>query len=253
MTWSARPSSRNGRGSNLLVKDGGIRGAVIHPSKGEFEEVRLENGQLICGVGARLKKIASAARNAGIGGMEWMEGVPGNLGGAIRMNAGAMGVEMADNLVSVRFIAADGSLQEKPLAEIPHQYRSIAEFEERYIVSAVLKGHPAPILEIDAGLEASRIKRRTSQPIGASAGCMFKNPELCGAGKLVDELGLKGKSVGQVVVSQVHGNFFVNKGGATAREVLDLVTEIKEVAQRERGVQLEMEVKVIGEDQPLVL
>jgi UDP-N-acetylenolpyruvoylglucosamine reductase len=242
-----------GRGSNLLVKDGGIRGAVIHPSKGEFEEVRVENGQLVCGVGARLKKIASAARNAGIGGLEWMEGVPGNLGGAIRMNAGAMGVEMADNLVSVRFIAADGSVQEKPLSEIQHQYRSIAEFEERYILVAVLKGKPATMAEIDAGLEASRMKRRTSQPIGASAGCMFKNPQLCGAGKLVDDLGLKGRRSGKVVVSEVHGNFFVNEGGATAREVLDLVAEIKEVAQRERGVQLEMEVKVIGEDQPLPL
>ncbi|MEQ1752160.1 MAG: UDP-N-acetylmuramate dehydrogenase, partial [Prosthecobacter sp.] len=242
-----------GRGSNLLVKDGGIRGAVIHPSKGEFEEVRVENGQLVCGVGARLKKIASAARNAGIGGLEWMEGVPGNLGGAIRMNAGAMGVEMADNLVSVRFIAADGSVQEKPLSEIQHQYRSIAEFEERYIVGAVLKGKPATTEEIDEGLELSRVKRRTSQPIGASAGCMFKNPQLCGAGKLVDDLGLKGRRSGKVVVSEVHGNFFVNEGGATAREVLDLVAEIKEVAQRERGVQLEMEVKVIGEDQPLSL
>jgi UDP-N-acetylenolpyruvoylglucosamine reductase len=164
-----------------------------------------------------------------------------------------MGVEMADNLVSVRFIAADGSVQEKPLSEIQHQYRSIAEFEERYIVGAVLKGKPATMAEIDAGLEASRVKRRTSQPIGASAGCMFKNPQLCGAGKLVDELGLKGRRSGKVVVSEVHGNFFVNEGGATAREVLDLVAEIKEVAQRERGVQLEMEVKVIGEDQPLPL
>jgi UDP-N-acetylenolpyruvoylglucosamine reductase len=185
--------------------------------------------------------------------MEWMEGVPGNLGGAIRMNAGAMGVEMADNLVSVRFIAADGSIQEKPLAEIQHQYRNIAEFEERYIVSAVLKGKPAPVAEIDAGLEASRIKRRTSQPIGASAGCMFKNPQLCGAGKLVDDLGLKGKRAGRVIVSEVHGNFFVNEGGATASEVLDLVSEIKEIARRERGVELEMEVKIIGEDQPLPL
>ena len=242
-----------GRGSNLLVKDGGIRGAVIHPSKGEFEEVRVENGQLVCGVGARLKKIASAARNAGIGGMEWMEGVPGNLGGAIRMNAGAMGVEMSDNLVSVRFIDADGSIQEKPLSEIQHQYRNIAEFEERYIVGAVLKGRPAPTAEIDAGLEASRIKRRTSQPIGASAGCMFKNPQLCGAGKLVDDLGLKGKRAGRVIVSEVHGNFFVNEGGATASEVLNLVSEIKEIARRERGVELEMEVKIIGEDQPLPL
>lgn len=242
-----------GRGSNLLVRDGGIRGAVIHPSKGEFEEVRAEDGLLHCGVGARLKKIASAARNAGVGGLEWMEGVPGNLGGAIRMNAGAMGAEMADNLVSVRFIAGDGSIQEKPLAEIQHQYRSIAEFEERYIVGAVLKGSPAPVEVIDAGLNASRVKRRTSQPVGASAGCVFKNPQLCGAGKLVDDLGLKGRRVGRAAVSDVHANFIVNEGGATAREVLDLVAEIKEAAQRERGVQLELEVKVIGEDQPLPL
>lgn len=242
-----------GRGSNLLVRDGGIRGAVIHPSKGEFEEVRAEDGLLYCGVGARLKKIASAARNAGIGGLEWMEGVPGNLGGAIRMNAGAMGVEMADNLVSVRFIAADGNLQEKPLAEIHHQYRSIAEFEECYIVGAVLKGSPASIESIDAGLNASRVKRRSSQPVGASAGCIFKNPQLCGAGKLVDDLGLKGLRVGRAAVSDVHANFIVNEGGATAREILDLVAEIREIAQRERGVQLELEVKVIGEDVPLPL
>lgn len=242
-----------GRGSNLLVRDGGIRGAVIHPSKGEFEEVRAEDGLLHCGVGARLKKIASAARNAGVGGLEWMEGVPGNLGGAIRMNAGAMGVEMADNLVSVQFIAADGSIQEKPLEEIQHQYRSIAEFEERYIVGAVLKGRPASVESIDAGLNASRVKRRTSQPVGASAGCVFKNPQLCGAGKLVDDLGLKGRRIGRAAVSDVHANFIVNEGGATAREVLDLVAEIRETAQRERGVQLELEVKVIGEDAPLPL
>lgn len=242
-----------GRGSNLLVKDGGIRGAVIHPAKGEFEEVRVEGETLIAGAGARLKKIASTARNAGLGGFEWMEGVPGNLGGAIRMNAGAMGAETFDQIVSVRFIDVDGALREKPLAEITHHYRSVPEFEERYIVSAVLKGAPAAREEIDAKLAASHQKRRTTQPVGASAGCVFKNPELCGAGKLVDDLGLKGRGVGMAVVSSVHGNFIVNSGGATAREVLDLVAEIQETAQRERGVSLELEVKVIGEDHPLPL
>ncbi|HEY1085057.1 MAG TPA: UDP-N-acetylmuramate--L-alanine ligase [Prosthecobacter sp.] len=242
-----------GRGSNLLVKDGGIRGAVIHPSKGEFEEVCVEGETLIVGVGARLKKIASAARNAGLGGFEWMEGVPGNLGGAIRMNAGAMGSETFDQIVSVRFIDTDGQIKEKPLADIVHHYRSVPEFEERYIVSAVLKGTPTSQPEIDAKLAASHHKRRTSQPVGASAGCAFKNPEVCGAGKLIDELGLKGRSVGKAVVSDIHGNFIVNSGGATAKDVLDLVAEIQEIAQRERGVQLEMEVKVIGEDQPLAV
>lgn len=242
-----------GRGSNLLVKDGGIRGAVIHPAKGEFEEVKVEDGRLIAGAGARLKKIASAARTAGLGGLEWMEGVPGNLGGAIRMNAGAMGAETFDHIVSVRFIGADGAVHEKSKADIIHHYRNVPEFEEHYIVSAMLEGKPAPVEQIDAGLEASRVKRRTTQPVGASAGCVFKNPQVCGAGKLVDDLGLKGRRVGQAVVSPVHGNFIVNEGGATARQVLDLVAEVKEVAMRERGVQLEMEVKVIGEEPPLPL
>jgi UDP-N-acetylmuramate--alanine ligase len=169
------------------------------------------------------------------------------------MNAGAMGTETFDQIVSVRFIDTDGQIREKPLADIVHHYRNVPEFEERYIVSAVLKGSPAPQAEIDAGLAASHQKRRTSQPVGASAGCAFKNPDVCGAGRLIDELGLKGRRVGQAVVSDVHGNFIVNTGGATSRDVLDLIAEIQEIAQRERGVQLEMEVKVIGEDQPMGL
>jgi UDP-N-acetylmuramate--alanine ligase len=241
-----------GRGSNLLVKDGGIRGAVIHP-KGDFENVSVNGSEITAGAGARLKKIASTARNAGLGGFEWMEGIPGNLGGAIRMNAGAMGAETFDRIVSVRFIDTDGTIKEKPLTEITHHYRSVPEFEERYVISAVLKGTPAPQAEIDTKLTASHHKRRTTQPVGASAGCTFKNPEVCGAGKLIDDLGLKGRSVGKAIVSDVHGNFVVNQGGATAREVLDLVAQIKETAMQERGVTLEMEVKVIGEDQPLAL
>ncbi len=251
---SAVPIRVIGRGSNLLVRDGGIRGAVIHPAKGEFEDVRVAgDGILYAAVGARLKKIASAARNAGLGGFEWMEGIPGNLGGAVRMNAGAMQSETFDQIVSVRFLDLDGQIKEKPLAEIAHHYRSVPEFEERYVLGAYLRGPKASQESIDAGLEASRIKRRTSQPVGASAGCVFKNPEVCGAGKLVDDLGLKGRRVGHAVVSQVHGNFIVNEGGATAREVLDLVAQIQEVAMHERGVQLEMEVKVIGEQAALPL
>ncbi len=242
-----------GRGSNLLVKDGGIRGAVIHPAKGEFESVTVNGDLITAGAGARLKKIASAARNANLGGFEWMEGIPGNLGGAIRMNAGAMGAETLDRIVSVRFIDTDGSIREKPLAEITHHYRSVPEFTERYVVSAVLQGIPAPQTEIDAKLAASHHKRRTTQPVGASAGCTFKNPEVCGAGKLIDDLGLKGRRVNHVVVSAIHGNFLVNEGGAKARDVLDLVAQIKQTAQQERGVPLEMEVNVIGEESPLPL
>jgi len=251
---SAIPIRVIGRGSNLLVQDGGIRGAVIHPAKGEFEDVRVEGRTLIAGAGARLKKIASTARNAQIGGFEWMEGIPGNLGGAIRMNAGAMGTETFDQIVSVRFIDLDGSLKEKPLAEIQRHYRNVPEFEERLIVSAILQGTPdAPLAEIDSKLAASHHKRRTTQPVGASAGCTFKNPAPCGAGKLIDDLALKGQSIGPAQVSDIHGNFLVNSGGAKARDVLELVAQIQERALQERGIQLELEVKVIGETTPLPL
>lgn len=250
---SAVPIRVIGRGSNLLVKDGGIRGAVIHPAKGELEDVKVEGNRLIVGVGARLKKIASAARAAGIGGFEWMEGIPGNLGGAIRMNAGAMGTQTFDQIVSVRFIDTDGTIKEKSLADITAHYRNVPEFEERFVVSATLEGKAAPLDDIDAKLSASHTKRRESQPIGASAGCVFKNPLPHQAGKLVDELQLKGTKVGNARVSLEHGNFIVNDGKATAREVLDLIDDIKEAAQRERGIQLELEVKVIGEDHPMAL
>lgn len=250
---SAIPIRVIGRGSNLLVKDGGIRGAVIHPAKGELESVSANGSRITAGVGARFKKIASAARTAGIGGFEWMEGIPGNLGGCIRMNAGAMGVQTFDQIVSVRFIDLDGTIKEKTAGEIAAHYRNVPEFEERFVVSAILEGKPAAVSEIDAKLAQSHAKRRESQPIGASAGCVFKNPQPLQAGKLVDELRLKGSRVGRAVVSDVHGNFIVNEGHATAREVLDLIDDIKEAALRERGVQLELEVKVIGEDQPMPL
>lgn len=239
-----------GRGSNLLIRDGGIRGAVIHPSKGEFGEIQLRGNQLHVGAGVRLKKIAATARNAGLGGLEWMEGIPGNLGGAIRMNAGAMGWEMADNLVSVTYLDAAGQVAEKPIAEIRHDYRSMAEFEEHFILSAVLQGQACELDSIDQALELSRQKRRSSQPIGASAGCIFKNPQPCPAGRLVEELGLKGHHHGQALVSLAHGNFIVNQGGAKADEVLGLIEEVRSRASAMRGIELELEVKVLGEDEP---
>ncbi len=238
-----------GRGSNLLVRDGGIRGAVIHPSGGEFEEVRCEGDTLVCGVGARLKKVAWAARSAELGGFEWMEGIPGNVGGCIRMNAGAMGAEAFDQIVSVRYLTASGELQEKTREEIAFAYRNVPEFSTNYVVSATFRGIPnSPLEEIDAKLEASRQKRRSSQPIAASAGCIFKNPEGIPAGRLVEELGFKNQHVGSARVSSVHGNFIVNEGGASARDVLGIIDQIKKAAREQRGLEMETEVQIIGQD-----
>ena len=241
-----------GRGSNLLVRDGGIRGVVIHPSKGEFDEVRVEGDTLICGTGARLKKIAHAAREARLGGFEWMEGIPGNLGGGIRMNAGAMGTETFDQVVSIRFLDAAGEIHEALREEIAHSYRNVPHFTTNYVISATLRGQPvADVASIDAKLAESKNKRRTSQPIAASAGCIFKNPATIPAGRLVQELGYKDRAIGSAKVSVVHGNFIVNEGGATAQDVLNLIEQIKAAAREERGIQMETEVQIIGQDAPL--
>jgi UDP-N-acetylmuramate--alanine ligase len=238
-----------GRGSNLLVRDGGIRGAVVHPSGGVFSECRVEDGKVIAGAGVRLKKVASVAQAAGIGGFEWMEGIPGNVGGALRMNAGAMGTETFDQVVSVTFLDEDGEIRVRSREEIVANYRDVPELRRNFALQGVFEGKPDTAEAIQGRWDASRSKRRASQPVAASAGCIFKNPDETPAGKLVDELGLKGCNEGKARVSEVHGNFIVNGGGATASEVLAVIERIKAVARETRGIELETEVKVLGEDE----
>ncbi len=236
-----------GRGSNLLVRDGGIRGVVVHPSGGDFDKVEVNGNEITAGVGAKLKEIAYAGKAAGVGGLEWMEGIPGEVGGGLRMNAGAMGYQTFDNVVSVRYLDATGEPHTKTPNELEVNYRHVPSLEHNYAVSAVFRGTPADPKEIVRRLEESQEKRRTSQPAAKSAGCIFKNPTSCPAGKLVDELGLKNTSVGQARVSKVHGNFIVNDGDATAAEVLELIERIQRTAREKRGIELETEVQIVGE------
>ncbi|MFV1993849.1 MAG: UDP-N-acetylmuramate--L-alanine ligase [Verrucomicrobiales bacterium] len=238
-----------GRGSNLLVLDGGIPGVVIHPSGGEFDEVIVRGDRITAGVGARFKKLTSAARAGGLGGFEWMEGIPGNVGGGLRMNAGAMGCATFDHLVSVRCVDPEGRISEKAAADFESHYRNVPELRDKYAVSAVFTGIPASAEEIEARINDSRSKRQSSQPVAASAGCIFKNPEGCSAGMIVEELGLKNARVGAARVSEVHGNFIVNDGGASAREMLSLIGNIVAKAKVERDIDLETEVQIVGEDE----
>lgn len=240
-----------GRGSNLLVRDGGIPGVVAYPARGVFGEISVEGDRIRAGAGVKLKALAAAAQSAGLGGFEWMEGIPGNVGGSLRMNAGAMGRETFDQVVEVTLIDSQGGVVEKPVGEIRHYYRHVPELAHHVAVSAVFRGSPAPDDLIAARMAASKEKRKSSQPVAASAGCVFKNPGPIGAGQLVDEMGLKNAAHGAARVSEVHGNFIVNEGGASAREVLALIAEIKAVALKERGVELETEVQIIGQDEPV--
>jgi len=241
-----------GRGSNLLVRDGGIRGAVIHPSGGVFSEVSSnEKGEITAGAGVRLKKLASYAGALSIGGFEWMEGIPGNVGGALRMNAGAMGLEMFDQVVRVTFLDEDGVIRTRERAEIVAQYRNVAELRRNFALQAVFKGrNNDSAAEIKTRWEASRDKRKVSQPVAASAGCTFKNPEYIAAGRLIDTMGLKGTTCGNAAVSEVHGNFVVNQGGATATEIITLIEFLQKEAKTERSVDLETEIKILGDDEP---
>jgi UDP-N-acetylmuramate--alanine ligase len=236
-----------GRGSNLLVRDGGILGVVVHPCGGDFDKIEVDGNQITAGVGAKLKEVAYAGKAAGIGGLEWMEGIPGAVGGGLRMNAGAMGSQTFENVVRVRYLDSEGNPHTKSRHELDVHYRNFPLLENNFAVSAVFRGQPAPAEEIARKLHTSQEKRRTSQPIAKSAGCIFKNPQNCSAGKLVEELGLKNCGVGKARVSEVHGNFIVNDGGATAAEMLELIEKIKGLARTQRGIELETEVQIVGE------
>jgi UDP-N-acetylmuramate--alanine ligase len=236
-----------GRGSNLLVRDGGIRGVVAHPCGGDFDKIEVNGNEITAGVGAKLKQVAYAGKAAGLGGLEWMEGIPGAVGGGLRMNAGAMGAQTFENVVRIRYLDANGEPHTKTREELEVHYRDFPLLENNIAVSAVFRGQPAPLAEIVRKLEASQEKRRTSQPAAKSAGCIFKNPQSCPAGKLVDELGLKNSRIGKARVSEMHGNFIVNDGGATAAEMLKLIEKIRSVARAKRGIELETEVQIVGE------
>jgi UDP-N-acetylmuramate--alanine ligase len=240
-----------GRGSNLLVRDGGIRGAVIHPAGGAFSELGVgSDATITAGAGVRLKKLASAAAAAGIGGFEWMEGIPGNVGGALRMNAGAMGVETFDQVVSVTYLAEDGGIRTSGRDEIEARYRNVPLLRRNFALQAVFRGYPDTAENIRGRWEESRRKRKSSQPVTASAGCTFRNPAGSHAGRLIDSLGLKGLAVGAAEVSPVHGNFLVNRGGASADELLRLVASVQGKVREADGTDLELEIKVLGSDEP---
>ncbi len=237
-----------GRGSNLLIKDGGIRGFVICLARPCFSQVEVHGDRLRCGAGAKLKLAAVEARRHGLTGLEFLEGIPGSVGGALRMNAGAMGSWMFEAVESIRFMDYSGNIEERKASEVYVEYRGCPLFKTHIALGAVLIGQPASPEVIAQRMNQFSAKRWESQPAAPSAGCIFKNPKTIPAGKLIDELGLKGTRVGAAVVSDVHGNFIVNEGGATAGDVLNLIAIIKQRAKEARNIDLETEVEILGEE-----
>ena len=236
-----------GRGSNLLVRDGGIRGVVIALSQPTFSKIDVSGSELKCGGGAKLKQVAVEARRQSLAGLEFLEGIPGTIGGALRMNAGAMARSMFDAVKSIRHMDLTGKVYESAKDDVHFEYRHCELFQTHIALSAILIGQPALRGVIETRMQEYSRKRWDSQPAAPSAGCIFKNPPTVPSGKLVQELGLKGTRVGGAVVSDVHGNFIVNEGGATASDVLRLIAIIKQRAREERAIHLETEVQIVGE------
>ncbi len=237
-----------GRGSNLLVKDSGFRGMMIclnHPS---FRRIELQQQNLLCGAGARLKSVAVEAKRHRLTGLEFLEGIPGSIGGGLRMNAGAMGGQIFDLVTSVRTMDSSGNVQDLKAADMGVGYRNCEVLRSHIALSAVLRATPGDPAVIERRMSEFSRKRWQSQPAASSAGCIFKNPLTVPAGRLIDELGLKGTRIGGAMVSTEHANFLVNDGTATARDMVALIDLIQTRVRAERGLELLTEVQIIGDD-----
>lgn len=239
-----------GRGSNLLVPDEGVDALVLSLRHSFWESFApLGDGRVRVGAGLRLRNLCGLAAKAGLSGFEFLEGIPGNVGGALRMNAGAMGGWMFDVVESVEFVTFSGERRMLPKTAMHVDYRHCAELQSAIAIAATLR--PATLgesAEVTAQMDAYRDKRKKSQPREPSAGCIFKNPPGDSAGRLIDSAGLKGERVGDAEVSPVHANFIVNHDNARAADVIELVRKVRARVEQAHGVRLEPEVLLYGKD-----
>ncbi len=237
-----------GNGSNLLVGDGGYRGVVIQIYKG-LSHIQVNGEKIYAEAGAVLSKVGRAALEQDLTGFEFAAGIPGSLGGAVMMNAGAYGGEMKDVLVSATVLNRDGDVIEIPANKLQLGYRtSILEKNGYIALAATLQLKKGCRASIESKMEELKEQRVTKQPLEyPSAGSTFKRPEGYFAGKLVQDAGLKGFSVGGAQVSEKHSGFVINKGNASAKDVIALMEQVSDKVEQQFGVRLEPEIKRIGE------
>ena len=245
---SGVPCMVMGNGSNMIVRDGGIRGLVIILGS-DFGAVNVDGNRIECQAGASLAKVANAALENSLTGLEFASGIPGTLGGGVAMNAGAYGGELSDVLVSAR-ILKDGEICEYSLAEMEMSYRTTRPLREGSIVlSAVFELKAGEREAISETMRDLNGRRRDKQPLNfPSAGSTFKRPEGYFAGALIEQSGLKGKTIGGAQVSEKHAGFLINAGNATASDVISLIKYVQDRVMENFSVRLETEVRIVGED-----
>ena len=236
-----------GNGSNTIVRDGGLKGLAIVLGEA-YSDVRVEGNEIVAQAGAPLSRVAAAAQEAGLTGLEFASGIPGTLGGGCAMNAGAYGGQLSDVLVSAE-VLLDGELRTLSRDEMEMGYRTTLPLRRGGVVlEARFALQPDDKEAIAARMRELNARRREKQPLNLpSAGSTFKRPEGHFAGALIEGCGLKGYAIGGAQVSEKHAGFIVNKGGATASDILRLMAHVQDVVKRETGVDLEPEVRIIGE------
>lgn len=238
-----------GRGSNVLFRDNGYRGCVIRIAKG-LGGITASGDTITAGAGESLSAVCRAALEHGLGGMEFAYGIPGSVGGALYMNAGAYGGEMKDIVVSARCLTPGGDIMEIPAEKMQLRYRgSIFTGGEYIILSAKLRLHAADKSEIKSRMDELMQRRRDKQPLEyPSCGSTFKRPEGYFAAALIEECGLKGCTIGGAQVSEKHSGFVINRGGATSGDVMALVEHIRKTVLEQKGVALECEMLIVPEN-----
>ncbi len=237
-----------GNGSNMLVGDKGIRGAVICLCK-KLNRIEVKDCEIYAGSGVLMSKVSSVALSHSLSGFEFASGIPGTVGGGVYMNAGAYGFEIKGIIKSVRYMDNDGKIDELLCKDCEFGYRKSVFAKQGYtILGATFKLSKGDATEIRAAIDDYTKRRITKQPVEKpSAGSVFKRPEGYFAGALVEGAGLKGFSIGGAQVSEKHAGFIINTGSANAKDVLDLIEHIKKVVFEKDGVMLEPEVRLIGE------
>ncbi len=251
LAQEGRPFMPLGNGTNLIVRDGGYRGVLVCLKRLNHLEVVEDDGGLTlkAEAGVTLADVMGRSFKDGLGGMEFCAGVPGSVGGAVKMNAGAYGREIKDVVTGVTFITLRGEMVRQKRKELHFSYRQLAVPSDRLILAAGFSLVRKNREEVRAGVEEILARRREKQPLEyRNAGSIFKNPEGVPAGRLIEEMGLKGLRIGEAKISERHGNFIVNLGGARAADVLSLIALIQDKARQERGIVLETEVCIIGEE-----
>ena len=237
-----------GRGTNVLIRDGGIRGVVIVMHHCMNAMQRVDKNLVRAEVGVSCAKLARVSADYDMQGAEFLAGIPGTVGGALAMNSGAYGSETWNHVVEVEIIDRSGELHKRSPQEFKIAYRSVEGLHDEWFIAATFKFEPGNGVQAKQTIRELLDKRNATQPVGTnSCGSVFRNPKNDFAARLIEACELKGKAIGGAQISSKHANFIINTGDATASDIENLILQVREIVEKQQGVSLIPEVKIIGE------